>query len=42
MGRGQGIREGGTRGTLYPDPVGTEAREDECTHAKFFCKQAQN
>jgi len=37
----QGLREGGTRGTLYPRPVGSGAREDGSTHAKIFCNQAQ-
>ena len=31
----------GTRGTSYPGPVGTSAREDKSTKAKFFCNQAQ-
>jgi len=38
----QGLREGSTKGTLYPGPVGTGARADESTHAKFFFNQAQN
>jgi len=37
----QVLRQGGTRDTSYPGPGGTEAREDESTHANLFCNQAQ-
>jgi len=33
---------GSTRGTSYTGLLGTGARGDEWTHAKFFCNQAQN
>jgi len=33
---------GGTKGTSYPGPAGTGAREYESTHDKLFCNQAQN
>jgi len=38
----QGIREGDTRGTSFPGPVVAGNREDENSHVKFFCNQAQN
>ena len=37
----QGLRAGGTRGTLYLGPVRSGAREGESTQAKIFCNQAQ-
>jgi len=37
----QGLRKGGTRGTMYPGPVGSGAQEDESMQAKMFCNQAQ-
>ena len=37
----KGLREGGTRGTLYPGLIGSGAREDKRTHVKIFCDQAQ-
>lgn len=36
-----GPTRGGTRGTSYPGPVGTRAREHESAHIKFFCNQTQ-
>jgi len=36
----QGLRQGGTRGTLYPGPAGTWARESLNTYDIFFCNQA--
>jgi len=36
-----GPTRGGTRGTLYPGPAGSGAREDESTHAKIYFGQAQ-
>jgi len=38
----EGLREGGTRGTTYPGPAGTGARENESTHAQFLFEQGQN
>jgi len=34
----QDLREGDTRGISFPGRVVAGNREDESTHAKFFCK----
>jgi len=38
----QDLREGDTRGISFPGRVVAGNREDESTHAKFFCNQAKN